>query len=172
MDAQFALCEAVDMTTNGNFNKLLPCPFCGAHLPDMWSQTLDGVRHTIKCTECPGRAEFFSSRRDQAIAAWNRRAQLEAKPAAPAAAPLQQGEDLPTAQEVELATLAAAHYCRSDDDIPALIAFERYRLEQVKIPGMPGLSGAIPNFIAGYRAALANTRAAAPAAEGASDADR
>lgn len=54
-------------------DELKPCPFCGAHLPHMWSLTLDGKEHSIKCTECPGRAVFKSSTREQAIAAWNRR---------------------------------------------------------------------------------------------------
>lgn len=54
--------------------ELSPCPFCGAHLPHMWSLTLDGKEHSITCTECPGRAVFKSSSREQAIAAWNRRA--------------------------------------------------------------------------------------------------
>jgi hypothetical protein len=68
---------------------------------------------------------------------------------------------MPTEQEVKLATLAAEHYGRPPSDIPALIEFERHRAEQVKIPGMPEMHGAIPNFIAGYKAALAR----APATE-------
>lgn len=55
-----------------------------------------------------------------------------------------------TPREIEFARLAADHYGRPESDVPALIAFERHRKEQVKIPGMPGLSGAVPNFIAGF----------------------
>lgn len=65
-----------------------------------------------------------------------------------------------SAGELELARLAAEHFGRPARDIPALAAFERHRAEQVKVPGMPGLSGAIPNFIAGYRAKAAETKSA------------
>lgn len=54
--------------------ELLPCPFCGAHLPEFTRCIAGSNRHRIKCTECPGRAEFFSSTAEQAVAAWNRRA--------------------------------------------------------------------------------------------------
>lgn len=68
-----------------------------------------------------------------------------------------------TPAELELARLAADLYGRPESDIPALVAFERHRIEQVKIPGMPGLSGAIPNFIAGFNAARAVIAATVPA---------
>lgn len=55
-------------------------------------------------------------------------------------------------REIETARLAAAHYGRPEKDIPALVAFERHRSEQSKVLGMPELSGAIPNFIAGFHA--------------------
>jgi len=95
---------------------LLPCPFCGAHLPHMWSLTLDGKEHSITCTECPGRAVFKSSSREQAIAAWNRR-EGKAQESAPS------GESIATwdertdetapnaiimAMELEIADLCAA----------------------------------------------------------------
>lgn len=54
--------------------ELLPCPHCGAHLPHLWSLTLEGNKHRINCTECPARVECRSSTREQAIDAWNRRA--------------------------------------------------------------------------------------------------
>lgn len=51
---------------------LKPCPFCGCHVLDVHSHSSD--RHTIKCSDCPGRAEFYSSSLWQAKVAWNRRA--------------------------------------------------------------------------------------------------
>lgn len=60
-----------------------------------------------------------------------------------------------TPEEIEMARLAAEHFGRPVADIPALVAFERHRAEQVKIVGMPGLSGAIPNFVAGFHAGRA-----------------
>ena len=66
------------------------------------------------------------------------------------------------AAERELARLAAAHYELPETDIPALMAFERHKNEQVKILGMPGLS-AVPCFIAGFHAGQAD-RAAQPQA--------
>lgn len=64
------------MTTDQHKIELLPCPFCGAHHPVMVSDSDDkrGYRHTIKCTECPCRTEHYSSNKETAIAAWNRRA--------------------------------------------------------------------------------------------------
>lgn len=53
-------------------NELLPCPCCGAHLPQF--RRGEGKKHSIKCTECPVRAEYFSSTWEQAVFAWNRRA--------------------------------------------------------------------------------------------------
>jgi hypothetical protein len=61
--------------------ELLPCPCCGAHLPIL--ETISEKRHRINCTECPIRGEFFSSRREQAIAAWNRRASIPQAAAEP-----------------------------------------------------------------------------------------
>lgn len=52
--------------------ELKPCPFCGCHGIDFI--THNHQRHTIKCQDCPGRAEFFSSDSEQAVEAWNRRA--------------------------------------------------------------------------------------------------
>jgi len=52
---------------------LKPCPFCGCHGLGMTSDSANPKRHTIKCQDCPGRMEFFSSDRQQAIAAWNGR---------------------------------------------------------------------------------------------------
>lgn len=55
-------------------NALKPCPCCGCHNPKFTSDDFHHFRHTIKCQDCPLLAEFYSSTRDQAIAAWNRRA--------------------------------------------------------------------------------------------------
>ena len=60
--------------------ELLPCPLCGCHGPKLKSDAADPRRHTIKCEDCPCRAEFFSSDREQAIAAWNKRASPPAAP--------------------------------------------------------------------------------------------
>lgn len=54
---------------------LKPCPFCGCHgVTMMSSRSGNPNRHTIKCEDCPGMADFHSSTVEQAIAAWNRRA--------------------------------------------------------------------------------------------------
>lgn len=53
--------------------ELLPCAFCGCHGIKFESDPIHFRRHTIKCEDCPGRAEFFSSTREEAIEAWNRR---------------------------------------------------------------------------------------------------
>jgi Lar family restriction alleviation protein len=53
--------------------ELLPCPFCGCHGIKFSTDPVHYHRHTIKCEDCPGRAEFFSSTREQAVEAWNRR---------------------------------------------------------------------------------------------------
>jgi Lar family restriction alleviation protein len=53
---------------------LLPCPFCGCSAVTLKSYNDDPKRHKIKCEDCPGGADFYSSTREQAIAAWNRRA--------------------------------------------------------------------------------------------------
>jgi Lar family restriction alleviation protein len=60
--------------------ELKPCPFCGCYGIKMDSDPTNPKRHTIKCEDCPGRAEFFSSDREQAIAAWNRRATVSTAP--------------------------------------------------------------------------------------------
>jgi Lar family restriction alleviation protein len=62
--------------------ELLPCPFCGCSLfpSDL---TGEGTRYTIKCQDCPGRMEFFSSDKEQAISAWNRRSTAPATGSAP-----------------------------------------------------------------------------------------
>jgi hypothetical protein len=51
--------------------ELLPCPFCGC--AGLKASSCSPRRHTIECEDCPCRAEFFSSTREQAITAWNRR---------------------------------------------------------------------------------------------------
>lgn len=57
---------------------LEPCPFCGAHGPSFAKNIGDNNRrHQIKCTECPGRCDFFSSTVEQSVAAWNRRSANE-----------------------------------------------------------------------------------------------
>lgn len=55
-------------------------------------------------------------------------------------------------REIELAKLAAEHYGRPESDVPALVAWERYRVEQTMTPGMPGLMP-LPAFIAGFNTA-------------------
>jgi Lar family restriction alleviation protein len=56
--------------------ELKPCPFCGCHLyeSDMKGDGTGVPRFSIKCPDCPGGMQFFSSNKSQAIAAWNRRA--------------------------------------------------------------------------------------------------
>ena len=58
-------------------DELKPCPFCGCHVRDIVSQS--GSRHTIKCPDCPGTMEFYSSTYDQACERWNTRA-LQSQP--------------------------------------------------------------------------------------------
>jgi hypothetical protein len=82
------------------------------------------------------------------------RATARAEGAAPTAAQAAR-VSAATADEVETAKLAAAHYGRPESDVPALVAFERHRAAQSTVPGMPGLSGAIPNFVAGFHAGAA-----------------
>jgi hypothetical protein len=55
-------------------NELKPCPLCGCHGLKFTSDAANPKRHTIKCDDCPCGAEFYSSDRQQAIDAWNRRA--------------------------------------------------------------------------------------------------
>lgn len=55
--------------------ELKPCPFCGCHAVNvMTSKNKTPLRHTFKCEDCPGMMDFYSSTLDQAITAWNRRA--------------------------------------------------------------------------------------------------
>jgi Lar family restriction alleviation protein len=62
------------MSTERDEDKLLPCPFCGCHAVKFESYS-DGrhERERIKCEDCPGGMDFYSSTHQQAINAWNRR---------------------------------------------------------------------------------------------------
>jgi Lar family restriction alleviation protein len=64
--------------------ELLPCPFCGCSIfpSDL---TGEGTRYMIRCQDCPGRMEFFSSDKEQAISAWNRRSTAPTTGSAPVA---------------------------------------------------------------------------------------
>lgn len=71
--------DNMNMPTPPTLLELLPCPFCGCGAQRLESDPQDSRRHTIKCPDCPGRAEFFSSSTQQAIEAWNRRSALSAE---------------------------------------------------------------------------------------------
>ena len=59
---------------------LNPCPFCGCQgIAMMSSRDGNPLRHTIKCEDCPGMADFHSSTAAQAVDAWNRRAPIAAQ---------------------------------------------------------------------------------------------
>ena len=59
-----------------------------------------------------------------------------------------------TPSELETAELAVKAYGFSDSDVPAFVKWERYRVRESLVPGMPGLSP-IPSFIAGFNAGRA-----------------
>ena len=56
---------------------LRECPFCGCQLyeGDTSGSVGSAIPFTIKCPDCPARMVFHSSTIEQAVAAWNRRAQ-------------------------------------------------------------------------------------------------
>lgn len=62
--------------------KLKPCPFCGGKARYFRTQTLEGPMHKVRCTNFDGcqmrelQTQSFY-RKEQAINAWNRRADDE-----------------------------------------------------------------------------------------------
>lgn len=62
-------------------NELLPCLHCDCHAVSIWTSPECATRHRIKCEDCPACVDCYSSTREQAIAAWNRRAPAPTEPA-------------------------------------------------------------------------------------------
>jgi Lar family restriction alleviation protein len=61
--------------------KLLPCPFCGGDATIGANEYYDGANtFYIYCTSCGVQQMTTKIRTDEAIAAWNRRAQPENEP--------------------------------------------------------------------------------------------
>lgn len=54
-------------------DELKDCPFCGTDAPD-WCDTSGGDWHYIQCRNCEGATGGYHKSREDAIAAWNRRA--------------------------------------------------------------------------------------------------
>ena len=68
------------MNIDNHSVKLKPCPFCGGKAwtlchADYWEKNA-GVVSYVGCTECKARSDLFANM-DDAIAAWNRRANDE-----------------------------------------------------------------------------------------------
>ena len=51
--------------------KPLPCPFCGGEAEVVWPKPTDGV--LVRCKDCYSKSMLFGIK-EEAIAAWNRRA--------------------------------------------------------------------------------------------------
>ena len=70
-----------------NAETIATCPFCGGD-PAIIHNTVDfkAVSHAITCFGCEAGTKFYTDEAD-AIAAWNRRADLDATPAAPVPVP-------------------------------------------------------------------------------------
>ena len=66
---------------NEMMDKLLPCPFCGGEAT-ISDGGYSGEKFLARCRElsCPAASGFIRKTHDEAIAAWNRRAQPENKP--------------------------------------------------------------------------------------------
>lgn len=62
-------------------DKLLPCPFCGGEAT-ISDGGYSGEKFLVRCRElsCPAASGFIRKTHDEAIAAWNRRAQPENEP--------------------------------------------------------------------------------------------
>ena len=62
-------------------DNLLPCPFCGGEAT-ISDGGYSGEKFLARCRElsCPAASGFIRKTHDEAIAAWNRRAELENKP--------------------------------------------------------------------------------------------
>jgi Lar family restriction alleviation protein len=78
-------------------DELKPCPFCGCAGVSI---SLGFPHFKIKCEDCPGRMEFFSSTRAQAIEAWNGR--RPAAEGAPCKLCQSTGLDVPCAYPTEI----------------------------------------------------------------------
>lgn len=77
-------CTFCDGTESGNLpmtkpetEKLLPCPHCGG-APTVHTEGWDAAQF-IRCTECSANTRLFKTR-EEAVAAWNRRAATPARP--------------------------------------------------------------------------------------------
>jgi hypothetical protein len=151
-----------------------PAPQAATPLPEQGELApLDDFRKWLTCRGALGPGPLTERIFIAGWVAGHRRAPAVVAPEAPASGTLAH-ERIPgmsplgaaatsSASEVELAKLAAEHYGRDERDIPALVAWERYRVEQSKVTSMAGLH-AIPSFIAGFHAgrAPAPSREAAP----------
>ena len=74
-------------------DKLLPCPFCGGEAT-ISDGGYSGEKFLARCRElsCPASSGFIRKTHDEAVAAWNRRAQPENKPTADAVPVVRCGE--------------------------------------------------------------------------------
>ena len=61
--------------------ELKPCPFCGMDAPD-WCDESDGGGdwHFVQCRDCESTTGHHYNSKDEAIAAWNRRAPINPPP--------------------------------------------------------------------------------------------
>ena len=84
--------KSLDEIERAMMDKLLPCPFCGGEAT-ISDGGYSGEKFLARCRElsCPAASGFIRKTHDEAVAAWNRRAQPENKPTADAV-PVVRGE--------------------------------------------------------------------------------
>lgn len=67
-----------DMERSAEMIELKPCPFCGGKA-DIYEPDVDIETHLVYCTKCQAETQLFA-KREEAIEAWNRRADEQTKP--------------------------------------------------------------------------------------------